>query len=60
MKQLPKDFENRMKKLLGDDFSSYIKELQNPPVKAFRVNTDKISLEEFNKINNISDKKYRM
>lgn len=57
MKQLPKDFENRMKKLLGDDFSSYIKELQNPPVKAFRVNTDKISLEEFNKINNISDKK---
>ena len=44
MKQLPLDFENRMKKLLGDDFSSYIKELQNPPVKAFRVNTDKTVL----------------
>lgn len=57
MKQLPLDFENRMKKLLGDDFSDYINELQNPPVKAFRVNTDKISLDEFEKINNISDKK---
>ncbi len=57
MKQLPLDFENRMKKLLGDEFSDYINELQNPPVKAFRVNTDKISLDDFQKINNISDKK---
>ena len=51
MKQLPKNYENRMKRLLGVDFENYLNELQNPPVKAFRVNTDKISLEEFEKIN---------
>ena len=51
MKQLPKEFENRMKKLLGNDFENYLNELKNPPVKAFRVNTEKISLEEFEKIN---------
>jgi len=46
-----------MKKLLGTEFDSYIKELQNPPIKAFRVNTDKISLEEFEKINVFSKEK---
>ena len=51
MKQLPTSYENRMKRLLGVDFENYLNELQNPPVKAFRVNTDKISLEEFEKIN---------
>ena len=51
MKQLPKIYENRMKRLLGEEFENYLNELQNPPVKAFRVNTDKISLEEFEKIN---------
>jgi NOL1/NOP2/sun family putative RNA methylase len=51
MKQLPKEYESRMKQLLGKDFESYLNELQNPPVKAFRVNTDKISLEDFEKIN---------
>ena len=51
MKQLPKEYESRMKALLREDFESYLNELQNPPVKAFRVNTDKISLEDFEKIN---------
>ena len=51
MKQLPKEYESRMKQLLGEDFENYLNELQNPPVKAFRVNTDKISLEDFEKIN---------
>ncbi len=51
MKQLPQEFESRMKELLGKDFQNYLDELQNPPVKAFRVNTDKINLEEFEKIN---------
>ncbi len=51
MKQLPTEYERRMRNLLGEDFDKYIQELQNPPVKAFRVNTDKISLEEFQKIN---------
>ena len=50
MKQLPQDYENRMRLILGDDFENYLNELQNQPVKAFRVNTDKISLEDFEKI----------
>ncbi len=51
MKPLPIEFKDRMKKLLGEDFEAYLSELENPPIKAFRVNTDKISLEEFQKIN---------
>ena len=51
MKQLPTQYKDRMKKLLGADFDRYLSELKNPPVKAFRVNTDKISIEEFEKIN---------
>ena len=47
MKVLPVDFENRMKNLLGDEFSSYKASLEDEPVKSFRVNTDKISLEDF-------------
>ena len=51
MKQLPQEFEARMKVLLGDDFNNYYDELQNSPVKAFRVNTDKINLADFEKNN---------
>ena len=51
MKQLPIDFENRMKNLLGDEFETYKGSLEEDPVRSFRVNTDKISLEDFNKIN---------
>ncbi|MBE6779837.1 MAG: RNA methyltransferase [Ruminococcaceae bacterium] len=57
MKKLPLDYENRMKALLGDDFEKYFSQLQNPPVKAFRVNTDKISLEDFEKINPFGNEK---
>lgn len=57
MKQLPIEFENRMKMILGDEFSSYIKALNEPPVRAFRVNTDKISIDEFEKINVFSSDK---
>ncbi len=51
MKQLPVEFENRMKTLLGDEFEDFKKSYDEPPVRAFRVNTDKISVEEFEKIN---------
>ncbi len=51
MKTLPIDFENRMKNLLGDEFESYKNSLEEEPVRSFRVNTDKISLEDFKKIN---------
>lgn len=55
MKQLPAEYAARMKNILGDEFDNYIKELDNSPVRAFRVNTDKISLEEFEKINVFSN-----
>ncbi|MBO5021343.1 MAG: hypothetical protein J6D52_11820 [Clostridia bacterium] len=44
MKRLPTDYVNRMKQLLGDEYPLYEKALNEPPVKAIRVNTDKISL----------------
>ena len=50
MKTLPIDFENRMKNLLGDEFESYKNSLEEEPVRSFRINTNKISLEDFNKI----------
>ncbi|MBQ7962414.1 MAG: RNA methyltransferase [Clostridia bacterium] len=51
MIKLPEAFEKRMKILLGSDFDKYIKALESEPVKGFRVNTDKISMEDFEKIN---------
>lgn len=51
MIKLPESFEKRMKSLLGDDFPKYINSLDEEPVKGFRVNTDKISLSDFSKIN---------
>lgn len=50
MKKLPIAYEKRMKILLGDEYKSYLEAMNNPPVKAFRVNTEKISTEEFDKI----------
>ncbi len=57
MKQLPIAFEKRMKELLGEEFEDYKKALEKPPVRAFRVNTDKISLADFEKINEFSSEK---
>lgn len=51
MIKLPSVFEKRMQNLLGEDFLKYINSLSEDPVKAFRVNTDKISAEDFKKIN---------
>ncbi len=51
MINLPQEFETRMKTLLGEEFADYIKALEEPPVKAFRVNTSKISVDDFQKIN---------
>ena len=57
MKALPEKFAERMKFLLGDDFDNYKKALNDNPVRAFRVNTDKISVEDFLKINPFDTKK---
>ena len=51
MKNLPVEFTERMEKLLGDEFENFISAVNGTPVKGFRVNTDKISLEDFEKIN---------
>ena len=57
MKNLPEKFTARMKSLEGFDFSAYEKALEEAPVKGFRVNTDKISLDEFEKINIFGNEK---
>ena len=51
MIKLPTEYEDRMKKLLREEYADYLKALEQPPVKGFRVNTDKISLEDFEQIN---------
>ena len=57
MKQLPQNFVDRMKALLGDEYPLYEKAVNESPVKAFRVNTDKISIESFEKINPFGNEK---
>lgn len=57
MKTLPVEYVKRMKELLGDEYESYERSLQEEPVRAFRVNTDKISLAEFEKRNIFSSQK---
>lgn len=54
MKKLPESYVNRMKAILGDEYPLYEKALFDEPVKAFRVNTDKISVEDFAKIDGFS------
>ena len=49
--KLPKEYKIRMMSILGDEFEDYEKSLQQNPIRGFRVNTDKISLEDFEKIN---------
>ncbi len=51
MKDLPLEYIKRMQMLLGEEYDEYIEALQSSPVRAFRVNTDKISLNDFEKIN---------
>lgn len=57
MKTLPKDYIERMRSLLKDEYPLYEKAVNESPVRAFRVNTSKISLEDFEKINPFSDEK---
>lgn len=57
MKQLPLEFQERMKALLGEEYEDFLKSYDEKPVRAFRVNTDKILLEDFEKINIFSNEK---
>ncbi len=47
---LPILFEEKMKRLLGDEYDDYIKCYEKPRYFGLRVNTKKISVEEFQKI----------
>ena len=47
---LPIDFSNRMKEILGTDFEKFGAAFSEYPVRSFRVNTNKISKENFEKI----------
>ena len=51
MKQLPVEFQERMRSLLGNEYDDFLKSYDEKPVRALRVNTDKISLEGFEKMN---------
>lgn len=57
MKKLPPEFVTRMKSLLKEDYQLFEKALNEAPQRAFRVNTEKISLEDFEKINIFSTEK---
>ena len=47
MKPLPAQFAARMRALLGEDYALYEQSFQQPAVRAFRVNTNKISVTDF-------------
>jgi len=48
--KLPKEYVESMQMLLGDEFDSYLKSFDDKRVYGLRVNTSKISCEEFEKI----------
>lgn len=47
---LPRAFEEKMKTLLGDDYENYVNCFDEPRHYGLRVNTEKISVEDFLKI----------
>ena len=57
MKELAREYSERMKKLLGNSFDDYMNALNESPVRSFRVNTNKISLEDFEKLNIFSNER---
>ena len=50
---LSEDYKNQMKDLLKENYEKYIGSLDEPSVRGLRVNTKKISVEEFMKSNNL-------
>lgn len=54
--KLPKDYKEQMREMLGEDYENYIAALEKPAVRGLRVNTKKISVEEFLKFNKLNAK----
>ncbi len=50
MKNLPPEFLNRMQTLLNEAYEAFLASYAEPPVRGLRVNTLKISIEEFLRI----------
>lgn len=48
---LPQEFTLRMKELLVEGYEKFIASFEDSPVRSFRVNTNKISTEDFKRIN---------
>lgn len=55
-KMLPEDYIVQMKNLLGNDYEKYVLALDEPAVRGLRVNTQKISVDEFLKTNRLDAK----
>ncbi len=55
MINLPQKFRTRMEALLGDEYPLFEKALEDDSVKAFRVNTDKITVDDFKKFDVFSE-----
>lgn len=52
MKELPVEFTDRMRSVLGEhEFQCYLDSFQESAVRSFRVNTGKISVEDFAAVN---------
>ena len=49
--KLPVAFEEKMKRLLKDEYEAYLASYKLPKYQGLRVNTLKLSLEEWEKIN---------
>lgn len=50
MSNLPIEFENKMRDLLGDEYEDFLKSYEEPRNFGLRVNVNKISPEEFEKL----------
>ena len=54
--KISNEYAEQMKKLLGKDYENYVLALDKPAVRGLRVNTKKISVDEFLKTNKLNAK----
>lgn len=54
MKEYPEAFMDRMNKLLGDEFGDFRDALNDEPIRAFRVNVNKMSVQRFLGLDDLS------
>lgn len=54
MERLPEEYQKRMQELLGEEYAQYVESFSQSSYAAFRINTSKISVEEWKQINPFS------